>query len=166
MAERLKINIKPTITDTLIEALGWLFLLAIWILTIASYTSLPDTIPIHYNGAGQVNGFGAKANILTLPFIVTILFIGLTVLNKFPHLFNYPVHITQDNALNQYTIATRLIRYLKTVITLVFGLITFKTIQNANGVANGMGAWFLPLALGLIFIPILYFGIQFFKQKR
>jgi uncharacterized membrane protein len=129
----------------------------IWVLTITSYSNLPETIPTHYNGAGQADGFGGKATILTLPLIATILFIGLTVLNKFPHVFNYPTEITQDNAFRQYIYATRLIRYLKLIIVFIFGLIEFKTIQNANGEADGLGVWFLPLTMGVIFIPMIYF---------
>jgi len=101
-----------------------------------------------------------------LPLIATVLFVGLTFLNKFPHIFNYPTNITPHNALRQYTNATRMIRYLKLVIVVIFGLIAFKTIQNGNGEANGLGIWVLPLTLGLIFIPLIYFVIKSFKTKQ
>lgn len=133
MNERPKIKLGLTTTDKIFEILGWTSVLAIWVLTITNYTSLPDTIPIHYNGAGQADGFGGKVNILTLPLIATVLFVGLTILNKFPHIFNYPTNITADNALRQYTSATRLIRYLKFIIVVIFGLISIQTIRNVNG---------------------------------
>jgi len=135
-------------------------------LTITNYIELPDIIPTHYNGAGEADGFGGKGNILTLPLVATILFIGLTVLNKFPHVFNYPTDITKQNALRQYTNATRLIRYLKLIVVIIFGLIAFKTIQNCSGQAHGLGVWFLPLTLGLIFIPLSYFIVKSFKTKQ
>ena len=147
MRERPKLKLELTTFDKTLEILGWISILAIWVLTITNYTNLPDTIPIHYNGAGQADGFGGKDNILTLPLIATILFVGLTILNKFPHVFNYPTNITADNALRQYTNATRLIRYL-------------------NGQTSGLGVWFLPLTLGLIFIPLTYFVIKSFKTTK
>ena len=107
---RPKIRIELTTADKAVEILGWFSLLAIWIFTIASYSNLPDTIPIHYNGAGKADGFGSKINMLMLPFIATILFVGMTVANKFPHVFNYPTKITEENALRQYTNATRMMR--------------------------------------------------------
>lgn len=165
MNERPKLKLELTTSDKALEILGWISMLAIWALTITSYTILPDTIPIHYNGAGQADGFGGKGNILTLPLIATILFIGLTILNKFPHVFNYPTNITTDNALRQYTNATKMIRILKLVFVVVFGLIVLQTIRNVKGETNGLGAWFLPLTLGLIFIPIIYFTIRSFKAK-
>ena len=166
MEERPKIKIELTTADKTIEIIGWSLIISVWGLTITNYANLPDTIPIHYNGAGQADGFGGKATILTLPLIATVLFVALTFLNKFPHIFNYPTKITQDNALRQYTNATRLIRYLKLIIVFIFGLIAFKTIQNANGEADGLGVWFLPLTMGLIFIPLIYFVIKSFKTKQ
>ena len=166
MGERPKLKLELTTFDKTLEILGWTSILAIWVLTITNYTNLPNTIPIHYNGAGQADGFGGKATILTLPIIATVLFIGLTILNKFPHIFNYPTNITQENALRQYTNATRLIRYLKLIIVVIFGLIAFKTIQNASGEADGLGIWFLPLTLGLIFIPLTYFVVKSFRDKQ
>jgi hydrogenase-4 membrane subunit HyfE len=59
-----------------------------------------------------------------------------------------------------------MIRYLKLIIVAIFGLIAFKTIQNATGQADGLGVWFLPLALGLIFIPLTYYIIKILKTKQ
>ena len=157
MEKRPEIKLALTTVDKIFEIVGWGFIILIWVLTITNYSNLPETIPTHYNGAGQADGFGGKATILTLPLIATILFIGLTVLNKFPQVFNYPTEITQDNAFRQYIYATRLIRYLKLIIVFILGLIEFKTIQNANGEADGLGVWFLPLTIGVIFLPMIYF---------
>jgi uncharacterized membrane protein len=165
MTDRPKLKLELTTFDKTLEILGWTSILSIWFLTITNYTNLPDTIPIHYNGAGQADGFGGKETILTLPLIATVLFVGLTILNMFPHIFNYPINITPDNALRQYTNATRLIRYLKLIIVVIFGLIAFKTIQNANGQADGLGSWFLPMTLGLIFIPLTFYIIKTLKTK-
>lgn len=165
MDERPKIKLELTSADKTIEIIGWLLVVAVWALTITNYAILPDTIPTHYNAAGQANGFGGKATILTLPLLATVLFVGLTFLNKFPHIFNYTTKITQDNALRQYTNATRLTRYLKLVIVVIFAFIANKTIQNAKGEADGLGVWFLPLTMGLIFIPMIYFVIKSFKTK-
>jgi len=162
---RPKIRIELTTADKAVEILGWFALLTIWIFTIASYSNLPDTIPIHYNGAGKADGFGSKINILILPFIATILFVGMTIANKFPHVFNYPTKITEENALRQYTNATRMMRYLKLVLVVLFSLIAFKTIQNTWGQSAGLGVWFLPLTMGLIFIPLTCFIIKSFRAK-
>jgi len=166
MNERPKIKLELTSTDKLFELLGWISILAIWVMTTINYPNLPDTIPIHYNATGQADSFGGKVNILTLPLIATILYIGMTILNKFPEIFNYPVNITSDNAKRQYTNATRMIRYLKFIVVVVFGLISLQTIRNVNGQTKGLGVWFLPLTLGMIFIPLIYFVVKSFKTTK
>ena len=149
MEKRPKIIIVQTTSDKIFEIVGWFLLFSIWFLTVINYSNLPETIPIHYNGQGKVDRFGGRATIFSLPIIATILFIGMTILNKFPQVFNYPTKITEDNAFNQYTNATRLIRYLKLIVVLVLGL----------------GIWFLPLIIGLIFIPLTYFIFKSLKVK-
>ncbi|MGV8137823.1 MAG: DUF1648 domain-containing protein [Mangrovibacterium sp.] len=163
--KRPKIKIELTTADKAVELIGWFMLLAIWIFTIFSYSNLPDTIPTHYNGEGKADRFGNKINILTLPSVATILFVGMTILNKFPYIFNYPTKITEENAFRQYNNATRMIRYLKIILVVLFGLIAFRTIQSTSGQSFCLGVWFLPLTTGLIFIPLAYFIIKSLRTK-
>ncbi|MBM3426670.1 MAG: DUF1648 domain-containing protein [Bacteroidetes bacterium] len=164
-AKRPKIKLIPSTTDKLLDLLSWLTLLVLWGYTFSHYSSLPETIPTHFNAAGEADGFGSKASLIALPIIATVLFIGLTVLNRYPHVFNYPTAITQDNALRLYTLATRMLSYLKLVLVLVFGGIELMTIQHASGKGAGLGAWFLPLTLILIFLPLIYFVIKSVKSN-
>ena len=166
MEKRPRLKLERSTADKLIEIVGWLLISVVWGFTLSNYPNLPETIPTHYNGAGQADGFGGKASILTLPLIASILFVGLTILNRFPHVFNYPTIITQENAFRHYTNSTRMIRYLKFSIVIIFGLITLKTINNANGKENGLGVSFLPLSMALIFIPMIYFMIKSFQSKQ
>lgn len=165
MQERPKLKIMLTTADMIFEFVGWILIVLVWGLTIKNYSYLPDTIPTHYNAVGQADGFGGKVNIFLVPLVATVLFIGLTIINKFPHVFNYPTSITKDNALKQYTSATRLVRYLKCILVFIFGLITYQTIRHADGQTYGLGSWFLPMILGLIFIPLIYFIFRSVKTK-
>lgn len=166
MEQRPQIKLSLTTIDKAMEILGWVSIVIIWSLLISSYSNLPNIIPTHFNGAGKANAYGSKSTIFSLPAISTILFVGLTILNKFPHIFNYPTVITKNNALIQYTNATRMIRYLKLIIVFIFGLLTFKTIQHTEGKATGLGIWFLPLTMALIFIPLTYFIVKLFNAKK
>ena len=163
--ERPKLKIQLSPTDKVLELLGWGVLLALWAWTGTSFSNLPDTIPTHFNAAGEADGFGSKASIIGLPVIATLLYIGLTLLNRVPHIFNFPTPVTEDNALKQYTNATRMIRYLKLILVFVFAGISYQTIQQANGTGEGLGLWFLPLTLVLIFVPLIYFVSKSFQTK-
>ncbi len=160
MEQRPRLKLTLSLSDKLLELLGWGAVISIWVIVLIYYPDLPDNIPTHYNGRGVVDAVGDKASIFTLPTVATLLFIGLTILHKFPHRYNYLVTITPDNARQQYTLATRMLRYLKLVIVIIFGLIERQTIRNALAETNGLGRWFLPFTLGLIFIPILYYAVK------
>ena len=160
---RIKLQLKQT--DKVLEIVGWVSVVGIRALPLTNCSILPEIIPIYFNGAGKADGFGNKTHIFVLPIISTLLFIGLTILNKHPHIFNYPSQITKENAVDQYTNATRMMRVLKLVIVLLFGLIVFKTIQDVNGHADGLGTWFLPFTIGLFIMLTLYFLMMSMKDK-
>ena len=126
---------KWTRFDYAIEWLGWLALAIFWVYVWANYASLPKTIPTHFNWKGEVDGYGRRETILLLPLIATAVFWGLTLLNRYPHLFNYPRPITAENAVGSYAAATRLIRLIKTSMVFIFGFITYQVICNSFAVS-------------------------------
>ena len=60
MDKRPKIEIKLTNTDKAIELIGFLILITFWVIIIVSYNNLPEQIPIHYNGLGEVDNYSKK----------------------------------------------------------------------------------------------------------
>ena len=67
MDERPRIKLELNSVDISIELLGWTSVVIIWVLIITNYRNLPETISIHYNGAGQADRYSQKENILALP---------------------------------------------------------------------------------------------------
>lgn len=151
-------------SDRVLEFLGWMALVILWCYTFMHYARLPETIPIHFNAGGQADGFGGKPVLLVLPVVATVLFIGMTVLNRYPHLFNYPVAIDAVNAMTQYTNATRMIRWLKLMIVLVFGLLTMHVVGSVHG--HGLGPWLVPVILALVLLPLAFFLARAFRKGR
>lgn len=166
MNDRPRLKPKLTAADKVLELLGWLLLTAMWVVTLFYYDKLPDTIVTHYNLSGKADGFGNKINLIALPTVATIMNFAMTVLNRFPHIFNYPVSITQENALKQYTIATRLIRWLKLAVVLIFGTLCLLTIGNAIGENEDLPAWFTVIALCIVIIPLVYFVFLMLQDKN
>jgi uncharacterized membrane protein len=165
MQERPKIKPIPSASDKFVETLGWALIVLLWLAVIISFNSLPDTIPIHFDGTGKVDGYGSKYTIFLLPIIATVLFSGMSVLNNFPYILNYPVEITEENAAAQYNNAVKMIRYLKLSIVLVFIVITIETLLTVNRKSSSLGIWMLPLILAIVFIPLIYFIVKSIKKK-
>ncbi len=160
-------NIKLTLLpiDRRLEALSKLLLVALWCLTFYSFIKLPPTIPTHFNVLGKPDKYGNKLSILILPVFATIVYVSLTILNKYPHIFNYPTAITEENAEKQYTIATRMLRFLKLAVLVIFSFITLATFLSTLGISNGLGVWFLPSTSGIILITIIVSIGQLLKKN-
>lgn len=115
-------KVKPTFSrlDWLLEGVGWLSLPALWVYILLLWNKLPTRIPVHFNFALKPDAFGSKNELIILAGVASLLFLGISLLNRFPHLFNYPVTITPENAMVQYTRATRILRLLKTILLCLF----------------------------------------------
>ncbi len=159
--------VKPEMTpiDWLLEGLALLGLMFLAGYVIYQFPGLPDIIPSHFNGAGQPDDYSQKSSILALPAIGTFLYFMLTLIALIPHQFNYTITITPANALKQYTIAIRLVRYLKAAIIWLFFYISFATVRVVAKEDSGLGLWFLPITLGGIFIPIIIYVIMASRHR-
>jgi uncharacterized membrane protein len=165
VAIRPQIRIQPEPIDKLIEASAWFCLIMLWVITLYAYYKLPEIIPTHFNASGQADDDGSKMVLFFLPVIGTLLFIGLTALNNYPHIFNYPVAITEQNAERQYANAVRMIRTLKLIIVMVFSILVLLIYHSAINDNGSLGIWFLPVILGFILIPLAYFVYKAVKEK-
>jgi uncharacterized membrane protein len=160
---RLTITSKPI--DNIIEALGIAGLL--WLLgsSVYFYASLPEIIPRHFNAYGQPDGYSRKEIIWTLPVLGSLLYAGMTLLSRYPHLFNYPQRVTQKNAAELYTLGMRLNKSLRTIIACLLAYMNHSVIQTSLGNQSGLGIGFTPVVLALIFGTIAYFLYQFSKIR-
>ena len=163
---RPRIQLPQTVFDRRMEQASALCLVLLWAITLISFFTLPEIIPTHFNASGQPDDHGSIYLLWILPVLGTLIWLGITKLNKYPHIFNYAVQITKENAAEQYTTATRMLRFLKLVVLLIFSHIVLSTYLSAVGITNGLGAWFLPLTTGLIFIPIIVVLIRSFRGRK
>ena len=100
-----------------------------------------------------------------MPVLGTIIFFGLSILNKHPQIFNYMVSITEENASRQYGYVVKTIRFLKFSIIATFNLVVVFTYLTAVGKVDGFGLWFLPFMFGLLLIPTAYYLFKSVKAK-
>lgn len=160
---RVKIELDPI--DWLLEIAGLIGLILLIILPYYYYDKLPDSIPRHFDFTGKPDGFSDKKVIWTLPLIGGVMYIGLAILNRFPHIFNYLQEITEENAKQQYRNATKLIRILNTILVYVFLYIAYASIQTALGNQKGLSPWFTVIFITGMSLPLLIYLIQNFKKQ-
>ncbi len=151
--------------DRILEITGWTLLVIFWALSIKNFLISPEKVPTHFNIRGEADAYGGRINILILPAIAAVLYTGMTLLNRFPHIFNYMVSITEENALRQYTNSTRMIRVLKLVLVIVFLFIGFQMHEGAGVSQTGFGSWVMPVIMLMVFVPIVYFIVRSLRMK-
>jgi len=160
------IRIKPNTIDLLAEFIGLAALLFMIFLPLYHFTALPSELPSHFNFKGEPNSTASRNIIWLLPAIGLVLYSGLSVLSRYPHMFNYPVQITEVNAKKVYTLGIALVRYLKVLIIVVFLYLETMIIHIGLGKASVIGKHSLPVFAGISIVIIAVMVIRIIRIKK
>jgi len=159
-----KIKVEASPSERIFNFLSVLFIIGTFGYTFYMFSSLPETIPNHFNAAGEANGWGSRGTVIILPIVVTILFIGMYVLSKFPHTFNYTIKVTEENASRVYLIARRLIAIINFEIVVLFTVLQVIIIESAI-TGSSISAAFSILFIFVPLITCIVFLIKLSKVK-
>lgn len=100
----------PYIRAEMIVQIGTAILLILaWYMARKYYLQLPETIAIHFDFAGNPDGYGSSKTIFLVPAITTIISVAIAFLARIPEKFNYLTTITEANAQREYRKARMLL---------------------------------------------------------
>lgn len=162
--DRPKIKVPFEQIDIIVELINITLLILIWLYVILNYTELPEEIPTHLNGSGDPDDYGHKMTIWMLPIIATFMYGLMFVINKFPHIHNYMVNITEENALKNYKLSTRLVRFINLFCLILFAVIVFELIAIAKG--NPLHLFNTGFLIAIGIVPIFIIAIAFYYQNK
>ena len=156
MAEqRPKVSVPLTPLDMAIEMIAITILLLMWAHVIMEYNSLPEIVASHFNAKGEADGYSNKRFIWFLPALACVIYIGLFILNRYPHLHNYMVNITKENALKHYKFSTRLLRIVNVLCCILFAYINYQIIEGAKKEHSELGIGFLVVIISFsLLLPV------------
>lgn len=163
--KRPKLKIPKTKSEWVWDIVGYTVYIGSIILLFWVWGDLPDKVPAHYNGAGEVDRWGSKGEIFLLPGIGLILLIFLQVLEKFPEVHNYPVRLNESNVEKFYLYSRKLLNQLKNICLIIFSFILFESVSVAMGWGFGLGKWILPLLIIGTLFPIVWGLMKQMKIK-
>ncbi len=163
--DRPRINPPLRTIDIILEGLAGLCIAYVIFHLIVAFPELNQKVPTHFNGAGKPDSWGNKYSLMILPIINIAMYAGLTVLNRYPYIFNYPITITEQNAIRQYQLAKTLVIWLKFSVAAMFLYIQIQTINAANGSHMGLGPFFLVFVIIGSFAPMVVYLIAASKNK-
>lgn len=162
MSERPVLNIPKTRLEKSLQIVSFVLVGFMLFLSIFVWDELPDKIPVHFTAFGESDRWGGKASIFILPligfFVVKLTFL----LSKVPHRLNYPVKITEENALKIYLESRRMLIFINfeiaTMLALTHADIVLKAYEK-----TGLGNWIMPTFLILLFGTI---GISIYRMMK
>ncbi|WDU79239.1 MULTISPECIES: DUF1648 domain-containing protein [Lysinibacillus] len=143
---------------------GSIFILSIFYIILA-WGKLPDEIPGHFNGMGEVDRWGAKIELFILPFIGLFLWMLMGLLEKVPHMHNYPSRLNESNVKAFYLNSRKILNEVKNICIILFAFISIQMVRIGLGEVNSLGWWFLPIVLIGVLIPIIKGFITSYKIK-
>lgn len=158
--KRPKITVPQNSTDLWIDRFSFLLFFIIWLSVFVYYPDLPNEIPTHFNGRGQADAFGSKQSIWILMGVFSSIFIGIYILNKYPHLHNYTVKITEENALKNYRFSTRILRVVNFLNLLLLAYILKTMMTPYEKQSTAFGGWFLPTIMIGSLVLIIYIFVK------
>jgi uncharacterized membrane protein len=162
--DRPRIKVPFESIDIIIELISITLILLMFIYAGMEYANLPDSIASHFNANGKADDYSNKITIWLLPTISLLTYIGLFIANKYPHIHNYVVNITEENALKNYRFSTRTIRYVNLYCVLVFAFLTYKIIEGAKG--NELDILGMPFLIFTLGTPLIGVALIIFFQRK
>ena len=164
MENKLGVKLKLKKTDYALEIIGLIGIASLIVLPIYFFNELPDQIPKHFNAMGQPDFYGSRALLWLLPTIGIILYIGMSLMNRFSFAFNYPQKASHENAEKMYAIGKRTVRLLKVIIISSLAFLNYKMIEIGLKETKEIGEFFLPLFLAILFVFMTTMIYQMIKK--
>ncbi|WP_163527497.1 DUF1648 domain-containing protein [Halobacillus ihumii] len=159
------IDLPPSAFEKLSTFISFLVMVITLIYLVVIWNKIPETIPVHFNLSGEPDNYGGKWSIIVLPIISLFIWVSFTMLEKYPHVYNYIVTIHERNAEAQYKNAVLMLSVLKLVICLLFSYLTWVSIQIGMGYQSGLGGWQMLITLAGTLGVVMIFLIRSIRLK-
>ncbi len=156
--ENLTMKLKYTKLQLVLEIIGLLLLVGMAVFIYIQWDQIPQQVPMHYNALGKIDSWGSKYQILVLPTISILLYIFMTVVSFFPHIWNVPVQVTNENKEAVYLSTKNLIIFLKVEMLTIFFYLNYHTVT-----AQPLSITFLPIFIITIFGTLAFFIVRIIR---
>ena len=151
---------KKTTFSKIANLISLLSVVGIVLYVIITWKNIPYMVPGHYNMAGEIDKYSSKNSIWILVGVQILLFTMMSVLERFPNIWNTGVQITEENVERVYTNLRNMQTYLKMMIMIYFSYMTFQSIGGGN--LHSMSVF---VFLVLVFGGMAVFLVKVFKNR-
>ena len=125
-----------------------------------AWDKLPDSMPTHFNFAGEADSWGGKGSLLALPLIAFALYALLTAVCFFPKAWNMPFAVTEANRERLYTLTQEMLGVIKALCVATLCYIAFDTARR-QAISGALMIVFLLLLFG----AIIFYTVRMARYK-
>lgn len=152
---------KPiTLSDRLLELVAAAMAVCLLVLTGVLYSKAPDTVPSHFNFAGEIDGWSGKEVywIIAAVFVVMMIICASAAYNR--KLVNLPIRLKPEVFYRQIGLISRMCR----IMTLMFGLIWLTVLLAMSagfiGLPQDVVVLIIPLSVLLMLGVVMYYTLK------
>jgi hypothetical protein len=152
-------------SDILVEFLAIAGLVMLWAETYHFQHLGAELVSKDYTFLESPNEFWASQMTYSIPFIATLIYIGLTIYNKKRKHNEYEYEFDKEKSAAVLRINQRLWRWLKLNLILVLLIIEYFSFHTGSSAGDGISIWFILIFPVLIFGPVVYFFVAYSREQ-
>ena len=156
-----KIEIRKNALDVIETIVSLLCIVGIVVYLLLAWGSIPDRIPGHYNALGEVDRWSGKSSLIVLPIISWLIFGFITLVERYPQIWNTGFLVTAQNRERVYRLLKNLIALVKTFVLLMFASLTVL-----SSLAVNLPIWYILVFLVAVFGTIAVCIVQLNRLRR
>lgn len=154
-------KLRRSLLDYGMEFLCLFTLIATAAYFIVMWPYIPEQIPIHFDGSGQIDNYGSKNMLLVFYAITWGMYLFLSFIQKNPASWNTGVKSGMQDKKRNYLIITHLTSTMKGIVVLIFTYITIQISRSIN-----LGICFMWISIGAVTVNLIYWMMKYKKSNK
>lgn len=152
---------KPTVAKAFDVLVIALFAAAL-VYLLVQWSQLPNRIPAHFGVDGEVDRYGSSMELLLLPIIGIVMWMGMWILEKYPHTYNY-LNLRPENVETQYRYGVLFMNVIKNFSTLLF---VFLIWQMTDIALARIATLNMPIFITILALLFGSMGVYVYKVMK
>ena len=130
------------------------------------YSRLPERIATHFDVEGVANGFGARSTLWVLAGIAVLLYLTLVAIGSLPRVISLKRPLAPEREKVVLAETSAMVGWLNVEVCWMFAYICLAMVRNGMGLQVGLGIWFLPVLLVVVFGTCAFYMVRILEAMR
>lgn len=149
---------KSSTAQRVWEVIGLVLIVSFILFTVIVWSSVPASIPGHYNATGAADRWGNRIEIIGVPIVAVLLYAGLSWVTFHPEIWNVPSFETEENNDHVYRTTRTMLIAIKVQLTTSFFYLSYSQVNAKN-----LHPLYLPIFLGFLFGTLAFCLIRMYR---